>query len=145
MWSGVNGMGVAKADPNADAIKKLQQQLDSLNKAETTEGNRVRYLEVHRRMDDLLLKQEIYWTQRSRIPWLKYCDKNTKIFHSKASQRRQRNHIKGIKNGEGQWVEDMEDIVNVAIEYFDNLFCAGSCDQMEECLNAVSCKVTPKM
>ena len=121
-------MGVAKADPNADAIKKLQQQLDSLNKAETTEGNRARYLEVHRRMDDLLLKQEIYWTQRSRIPWLKYGDKNTKFFHSKASQRRQRNHIKGIKNGEGQWVEDMEDIVNVAVDYFDNLFCPGSCD-----------------
>lgn len=36
----------------------------------------------------------------------------------------------------------MEDIVNVD---FDNLFCAGSYDQMEECLNAVSYKVTPEM
>ena len=42
-------------------------------------------------------------------------------------------------------MEDMEDVVNVATRYFDNLFCAGSCDQMEECLDAVFSKVTPEM
>ena len=39
----------------------------------------------------------------------------------------------------------MEDIANVATGYFDNLFCVGTCDQMEECLNAVPRKVTPEM
>ena len=39
----------------------------------------------------------------------------------------------------------MEEIANVAIGYFDNLFCAGNCDQMEECLNVVPRKVTPEM
>ena len=39
----------------------------------------------------------------------------------------------------------MEKIANVATVYFDNLFCAGNCDQMEECLNVVPKKVTPKM
>ena len=39
----------------------------------------------------------------------------------------------------------MEDITNVATGYFDNLFCAGTCDQMEECLNAVPRKVTLEM
>ena len=42
-------------------------------------------------------------------------------------------------------MEEMEDIVNVATGYFDNLFSAGSCDQMEECLDAISRKVTPEM
>lgn len=50
-----------------------------------------------------------------------------------------------IKNVEDQWMEDMEDIDNVATNYFDNLFCASPCDQMEECLNAVSCKVTSEL
>ena len=36
-------------------------------------------------------------------------------------------------------------LFNVATGYFDNLFCAGNCDQMEECLNAVPRKVTPEM
>ena len=32
----------------------------------------------------------------------------------------------GIKKVEDQWVEDMEGIVNVALNYFDNLFKVGS-------------------
>ena len=32
----------------------------------------------------------------------------------------------------------MKDIVNVAAGYFDNLFCAGSCDQMEECIDVAN-------
>ena len=39
----------------------------------------------------------------------------------------------------------MEDIVKVASNYFDNLFSARLCDQMDKCLDAVSCKVTPDM
>ena len=39
----------------------------------------------------------------------------------------------------------MEDIVKVAQDYFDNLFSAGPHDQMEECINVVSRKVTPNM
>ena len=68
-----------------------------------------------------------------------------KKFHSRATQWRRKNHINGIKNGEDQWVEDMEDIVKVASDYFDNLFSAGPRDQMEECVNVVSRKVTPDM
>ena len=39
----------------------------------------------------------------------------------------------------------MEEVVEVALAYFDNLFHAGVRDQMEECLNAVQSKVTDDM
>ncbi|XP_075665883.1 uncharacterized protein LOC142635634 [Castanea sativa] len=127
-------------------MKLLQNQLEVLNCAEVvTEESKAKYLSVSKQLEDLLLKQEIYWAQRSRIPWLKYGDKNTKFFHSKASQRKRQNHIKGIQCAQGNWVDKVEDIANVAIGYFDNLFCAGTCDQMEDCLNAVPRKVTPDM
>ena len=42
-------------------------------------------------------------------------------------------------------MEEVEDIAKVAIDYFDNLFCAGSCNQMKECLSTVSAKVTTNM
>ena len=60
---------------------------------ETIEVSRVELLGVSKTLDDLLLKLEIFWAQRSKVFWLKHGDKNTKIFHSKASQRRRRNHI----------------------------------------------------
>ena len=50
-----------------------------------------------------------------------------------------------MQNSQGQWVEDLEEVVKVASAYFDNLFSAGAADQMEECLNAVPNKVTDDM
>ena len=43
-------------------------------------------------------------------------------FHSKTSEWRRRNHIKGVMNSQEHWVEEMEDVARVAIDYFDNLF-----------------------
>ena len=108
-----------------------------MNEDEMTDDNKTEYLELNKKMDELLQKQEIYWAKRSRVSWLKHNDKNTKFFRSKASQRRRKNHCRGIKNGQGQWVEELEEVVEVASYYFDSLFHAGACDQMEECLDSV--------
>jgi len=62
-------------------------------------------------MDELLQKYEIFWAQRCRINWLKHGDKDTKFFHAKAIQRRNKNHISGIQNAHGQWVENLEKVV----------------------------------
>ena len=72
------------------------------------------------------------------MSWLKYGDRNTNFFHSKASQRRRRNFIKGIKNANGVWVEEVDDVVDVAANYFMDIFTASIGDKMEECLNAVN-------
>ena len=42
-------------------------------------------------------------------------------------------------------MEDLEEVVDVALAYFDNLFCARASDQMEECLNAVPSMVIEDM
>ena len=135
--------GLAK--PEEAASKELQKWLDRLNEAKNTEENKAEFLDVSKQMDNLLQKQEIYWAQRSRISWMKNGDRNTKFFHSKTTQRRKKNHINGIKNSQGQWVEELEEVVEVASDYFDNLFSAGVANQMEECLNTVSNKVTDNM
>ena len=44
-----------------------------------TEESRAEFLEVSKKLDELLMKQEIFWAQRSRDFWLHYGDKNIKF------------------------------------------------------------------
>ena len=136
---------MARTDPNVEAIKEIQKWLDRLNEEEVSDTSEAEYVELSRQIDELLQKQEIYWAQWSRVSWLKHGDKNTKKFHSKATQRRRKNHIKGIKNAQGQWVEEIENVVAVASDYFHTLFHASAGDQMEKCLDAVPSRVTEDM
>ena len=99
-----------------------------MNEEEISETSKAEYLELSKKLDKLLQKQEIYWAQQSKVSWLKHGDKNTKKFHSKTTQRRRKNHIRGIKNAQGQWVEEIEDVVEVASDYFHTIFHARAGD-----------------
>ena len=46
-------------------------------------------------------------------------------FMSKHHKEEGKNYIRGIRTSQGQWVENLEEVVEVASDYFDNLFHAG--------------------
>ena len=142
---GLSAQGFSKTYLDIEEIKNLQKQVDKMNCGELTEENKVEFLEVSKRLDDLLLKQEIFWHQRSRVSLLKHGEKDTKFFHSKASQRRRRNFIQGIRDQQQVWVEEINDITRVATNYFESMFSTNGCVKMEECLNTVPYRVTLDM
>ena len=63
----LNAWGSSKTHPQFEEIKRLQRQIEQLNEAELTEESKVEFLVASKNLDALLLKQEIYWAQRSRI------------------------------------------------------------------------------
>ena len=67
------------------------------------------------------------------------------FFYSKASQRHRKNFIQGIKNFGGVWVDRIEDVAKVAVQYFENLFSSRTCDWVEDCLNAVNHRLSSNM
>lgn len=43
------------------------------------------------------------------------------------------------------WVDRIEDVPKVAVQYFENLFSFGIPNRVEECLNAVDHRISPEM
>lgn len=87
-------------------------------------------------------EEEIFWRQKSRAIWLKEGDRNTKYFHAKTKQGRARNRITKLKNSMGVWVETEDDIEQVAVEYFGNLFVTSNPSSYEESIRCVTETVT---
>jgi predicted CoA-binding protein len=81
-------------------IKKAQAELQDLNNNSDMADMMVQIQNKENELDKLLEKEEMWWSQRSRVQWLQHGDKNTKFFHQKASQRRQRNMIDAIQDRE---------------------------------------------
>ncbi|XP_004305638.1 PREDICTED: putative ribonuclease H protein At1g65750-like [Fragaria vesca subsp. vesca] len=90
---------------------------------------------------------ETYWRQRSRAIWLKKGDRNSKFFHKKASNRKKRNRIKGLRDEHGVWQENPEGIEGVVIQYFHKLFSRHEPNILaqEMVLQAVHPRVTPEI
>ena len=44
-----------------------------------------------------------------------------------------------------KWLEELEDVAGVAVQYFNDLFLSGPCTRIDECLEAVPQKVTIDM
>ena len=52
-------------------------------------------------MDELLLREEIMWKQRSRLDTMKEGDANTNYFKRKACWRAKKNYISALKRNDG--------------------------------------------
>ncbi|XP_057418230.1 uncharacterized protein LOC130712412 [Lotus japonicus] len=94
-------------------IKATKEELNELQERIHEEGvlATIKNLEDH--LDDLLESEEIWWSQRSRAMWLQHGDKNSKFFHQKATQRKERNWVDSIQDDAGICYEKEEEIALV--------------------------------
>ena len=77
------------------------------------------------------------WKQRSRVLWLKEGDQNTKFFHNRASHRYKRNRIEELQNEARVVCTNEEEISNILIDYYQQLFIMASPTHVEEVLRVV--------
>lgn len=98
------------------------------------------YSECQRLLAKILIEQHNLWKQRAKVFWLKDGDSNTKFFHDSARKRRRNNKIVKLRNSEGNWVHEGQELRELMVEYFAYLFKSypGS---MEEVLNYITLKV----
>ena len=82
--------------------------------------------EVKDLMLKLLAQEDTFWKQRAKCFWLQEGDSNSKFFHSIAFARKRPNCIKVLYNEDGIYVDNIDDMCEVVLHYFENLISESS-------------------
>ena len=96
-------------------------------------------------LNELLYSEEIYWNQRSRVQWLKEGDRNTKFFHFRASKRKKKNSILGLWDDNGNWHDTNDNIAEVAVQYFRNIYTSSQPASFDDVITAIPTCVADEM
>ncbi|KAL4627161.1 hypothetical protein ACB092_05G147900 [Castanea dentata] len=102
-------------------ISFLQKKLQCLEERRSNNAVMEEIQGTKMKLNKMLMAEEDMWHQRSRNNWLKSGDRNTSFFHTKASNRNQRNMISKIMDPNGAWQDDEVRIGMVSNEMLDAL------------------------
>lgn len=69
-----------------------------------------------------LEEEKDYWHIRSNLDWSLYGDRNSKFFHNYVKHKRRRNSVNAIKDGNGNWITDSDQIANLFVQHFKTVF-----------------------
>ena len=128
--------------------KQIADTKLELQQAETLaiQGANAANLQILRtKLNSLFDKEEKMWRQRSRSLWLANGDRNTKYFHSRATQRRRRNHIHSLRDNSGIVHDTTEDMASLLTNYYESLFTSAQPEQIDEVVAKVSRVVNKEM
>lgn len=90
-------------------------------------------------------EEEQFWSQRSRIQWLKNGDRNTRFFHAATRTRRMQNSLAVIEDSQGtEYYEDAEK-ASVISKYFQELFSSTSGGDLALVSQTLPNKVTAEL
>ncbi|RVW27818.1 hypothetical protein CK203_107068 [Vitis vinifera] len=73
-------------------------------------------------LEDLLLKEEVQWKQKSKVKWIKEGECNSKFFHRVAIGRRSRKFIKSLISERGETLSNIEVISEEIVNFFGKLY-----------------------
>lgn len=114
-----------------DEIKEVQDLLD-LSQTDELLGKEEALI---KEFDKVLEQEELLWFQKSREKWVTQGDRNTSFFHTSTIIRRRRNRIEMLKNDEGSWVSNPQELEKLATDYYKRLYSLDDIEQEVESLS----------
>jgi hypothetical protein len=92
-----------------------------------------------------LEREDTKWKQTAKRHWFQHGDRNTRYFHTWANHRKKINTICTITDDNGRVWRKKEDVSQVFIEYYQNLFSSQGPSGVDACLEFVERRVTNAM
>ena len=96
-------------------LKEKRKELAKAEKEALHTGQNFRIQELKKEINRL-------WFQRSKVLWAKQGDRNSKYFHSWATQQRCKNTIQKLWSSSGQWRSSNAEVAEILIDYFQELY-----------------------
>ena len=103
-------------------LEKKRKELKQAERLSVRTGNSDRMRALESEINLLLDMEAQMWRQRSRILWMKDGDRNTKFFHSKASQQRRRNYITKLYDSTSRWCTRESQVNDTILGFYRELF-----------------------
>ncbi|VFQ98433.1 unnamed protein product [Cuscuta campestris] len=133
-WNVVTFGDIFKGVREAEARAILAQEKLEINDSEEAllEANLANAL-----LTQACKREEIFWSQKANIKWIKNGDASTKYFHSVVRARRHSLKINNIKNMQGVNLSSEIDISNAAVDYFSDIFHFKTVEHLEQALEHI--------
>lgn len=109
------------------------------------EKREVRIADLKSELSKAYSREEIFWTQKVRVRWLKEGDRNTGFFHNSVNSRRRKNQINRMQREDGTWCFDMQEIGIEIESFYQQLFTSSSPNEFEEILAGIYLTMTAQM
>lgn len=122
-------------------IQKLRKEIKVLRE---NEGHRdwEWWTTLRSQLDIAYKDEEVYWSQKERVQWLKEGDKNSHFLHASVVSRRKSNRIEQLdKEKRGYWRTD-EEMVSEIFEFYSDLFTIENSMGWESKLNGILSTIT---
>ncbi|BFG35644.1 hypothetical protein CerSpe_219180 [Prunus speciosa] len=126
-------------------IQSTRDKLGIIWRQQCTDQTIAAFKALSTQLDELLVREEVYWQQRAKVAWLRDGDRNTRFFHQRANTRKQRNNIQGLIDSNGVWKEEGAAVQEIVVDYFTHLFTSNCRRREDILLNTVDPCVTPTM
>jgi hypothetical protein len=126
-------------------IKALKIKLEEAKIMARTTGSYETCRQLEAKLHEVYKREEIMYKQRSRQEWLKAGDQNTRYFQNRASHRRQKNTIRGLRRPDGSLCKTNEGMGRMAQSFYQNLYTSEGSANREVILDLVTHAVTEDM
>ena len=100
---------------------------------------------IEKKLHDVFEKEEIMYKQRSRQDWLRAGDQNTKYFQNRASHRRRKNTIRGLRRADGSMCNTNDGMSEMAMAFYRQLYSSEGSNNSDHVLNLITESVSEEM